>query len=70
MYNQPLLDQIRERIALSDIVGKNVQLKKRGHEYHGLCPIKKKKTPSFTVNNAKGFYHCFGCGKHGSVFDF
>lgn len=70
MYNQPLLDQIRERIALSDIVGKNVQLKKRGHEYHGLCPFHKEKTPSFTVNNAKGFYHCFGCGKHGSVFDF
>lgn len=70
MFDEQLLEQLKERITLSEVVGKNVALKKRGHEFHGLCPFHKEKTPSFTLNNEKGFYHCFGCGKHGSVFDF
>ena len=70
MYSQVLLDQIKERLPLSDVVGKTVPLKKKGNEYHGLCPFHNEKTPSFTVNNLKGFYHCFGCAAHGSVFDF
>ncbi len=64
------LDEIRTRIGLADVVGRNVRLSKKGHEHSGLCPFHKEKTPSFTVNEGKGFYHCFGCGAHGSVFDF
>ncbi|MBM3567008.1 MAG: DNA primase, partial [Alphaproteobacteria bacterium] len=64
------LDELRARTALADIVGKRVRLIRRGREYTGLCPFHKEKTPSFTVNEEKGFYHCFGCGKHGSAIDF
>ncbi|MDH5189475.1 MAG: DNA primase, partial [Rhodospirillaceae bacterium] len=64
------LDEVRARIGLSDVVGRRVRLVKKGHEHSGLCPFHKEKTPSFTVNEGKGFYHCFGCGAHGSVFDF
>lgn len=64
------LDEVKARIGLADVVGRRVRLTKKGHEHGGLCPFHKEKTPSFTVNEAKGFYHCFGCGSHGSVFDF
>lgn len=64
------LDDLRDRTALSDVVGRRVRLTKKGHEHSGLCPFHKEKTPSFTVNDDKGFYHCFGCGAHGSAFDF
>lgn len=70
MYSPSLLAEIKSRLPLSEIIGKTVQLRKKGHEYHGLCPFHQEKTPSFTVNNVKEFYHCFGCGQHGSVFDF
>ncbi len=64
------LDDLRDRTALSDVVGRRVRLVKKGREFSGLCPFHKEKTPSFTVNDEKGFYHCFGCGAHGSAFDF
>ena len=64
------LDELRERIGLADIVGRRTRLTKKGREHTGLCPFHKEKTPSFTVNEDKGFYHCFGCGAHGSAFDF
>lgn len=64
------LDELRTRIAVSDIVGRQVKLTKKGREYSGLCPFHKEKSPSFTVNDEKGFYHCFGCGAHGSAIDF
>ncbi|MDH3335080.1 MAG: DNA primase [Rhodospirillaceae bacterium] len=64
------LDEIRARIGLADVVGRRVRLTKKGHEHSGLCPFHKEKTPSFTLNEGKGFYHCFGCGAHGTVFDF
>lgn len=70
MTQEVILEQIKSRLALSDIVGKVVSLKKRGKEFIGCCPFHHEKTPSFTVNDAKSFYHCFGCGVHGSVFDF
>ncbi len=65
------LDELRSRIVLSDVVGRRVKLRKgpRG-EFTGLCPFHNEKSPSFTVSDDKGFYHCFGCGEHGSVFDF
>lgn len=64
------LDELRARLRLSDVVGRRVRLQRRGREFLGLCPFHNEKTPSFTVNDHKGFYHCFGCGQHGSVFDF
>jgi len=64
------LDELRERIGLADVVGRRTRLAKKGREHSGLCPFHKEKTPSFTVNEDKGFYHCFGCGAHGSAFDF
>jgi DNA primase len=65
------LDELKSRVALSDVVGRKVKLRKgpRG-EFSGLCPFHNEKTPSFTVSDDKGFYHCFGCGAHGSAFDF
>lgn len=64
------LDEVRARLRLSEIVAKRVRLQRRGREFLGLCPFHNEKTPSFTVNDDKGFYHCFGCGAHGSLFDF
>ena len=64
------LDDLRDRIGLAGVVGRRVRLTKKGREHQGLCPFHKEKTPSFTVNEDKGFYHCFGCGAHGSAFDF
>src|SRR5262249_58253929 len=65
------LDELRARLSLSDIVGRKVSLKRRsGAEYAGLCPFHNEKTPSFTVNDKKGFYHCFGCGAHGDAVGF
>ena len=64
------LDELRERLALSEIVGRRIKLQRRGREYLGLCPFHNEKTPSFTVSDDKGFYHCFGCQAHGSHFDF
>ncbi len=65
-----LIEEIRSKISLSSYVGQHISLKKRGHEHWGLCPFHQEKTPSFTVNDIKAFYHCFGCGAHGSIFDF
>lgn len=67
---QKFLDELRSRIAVSDVVSEKVKLTKRGREYMGLCPFHNEKTPSFTVNDAKGFYHCFGCGAHGDIVGF
>lgn len=64
------LDELRSRLALSDVIAKRVKLTKKGREYSGLCPFHNEKTPSFTVNNEKGFYHCFGCGAHGDIIRF
>src|SRR5262252_7523428 len=65
------LDELRARLSLSDIVGRKVALKRHsGAEYKGLCPFHNEKTPSFTVNDKKGFFHCFGCGAHGDAVGF
>ncbi|MBN9540717.1 MAG: DNA primase [Alphaproteobacteria bacterium 65-37] len=65
------LDELRARLSLSDLVGRKVVLKRRsGSEYAGLCPFHNEKTPSFTVNDKKGFFHCFGCGAHGDAVGF
>lgn len=70
-FTESFLDEIRARISVSEIVGKHVKLNRKSRGEHlGLCPFHEEKTPSFTVNDIKGFYHCFGCGAHGSAFDF
>ncbi len=69
-YPKEYLEEIKTRLRVSVIVGKYVQLKKRGKEFVGLSPFKNEKTPSFTVNDEKGFYHCFSSGEHGNIFDF
>jgi len=67
---QKFLDELRSRISIADVVGAKVKLVRKGKEYTGLCPFHNEKTPSFTVNEAKGFYHCFGCGAHGDIIKF
>jgi len=65
-----LLDEIRARLPVSQVVARKVALKRAGREFKGLSPFKQEKTPSFTVNDHKGFYHCFASGEHGDIFTF
>ena len=67
-YPQSLLEEIRDRIPVSDVVGRKVKLRRQGREFAGLSPFNKEKTPSFFVNDQKQFYHCFSSGKHGDIF--
>ena len=69
-YPKDYLEEIKLRVKVSQIIGKFVQLKKRGKEFIGLSPFKNEKTPSFTVSDENGFYHCFSTGEHGNIFDF
>ncbi len=69
-YPKEYLDEIKTRLKVSTVVSKSVKLKKRGKEFVGLSPFKTEKTPSFTVNDEKGFYHCFSTTEHGNIFDF
>src|SRR5690242_1085285 len=64
------LDELRQRVSLAEIVGRRVKLIRRGREFTGLCPFHNEKTPSFSVVEDKGFYHCFGCGAHGDIIGF
>ena len=69
-YPKEYLDEIKTRLKVSTVVSKSINLKKRGKEFIGLSPFKTEKTPSFTVNDDKGFYHCFSTSEHGNIFDF
>ena len=69
-YPKEYLNEIKTRLKVSTVVSKVVSLKKRGKEYVGLSPFKNEKTPSFTVNDEKEFYHCFATSEHGNIFDF
>src|SRR6266702_4060732 len=64
------LDELRARLPVSEVVGRRVKLKKAGREWKGLSPFNQEKTPSFTVNDQKGFFHDFSSGKHGDIFGF
>ena len=65
------LEDLRARVSITDVIGRRVRLTRKGRgEATGLCPFHNEKTPSFTVNEDKGFYHCFGCQAHGSAIDF
>jgi CHC2 zinc finger len=63
-FSQDQIDQARKAVAMSKLVGKHVKLRKTGNEYSACCPVHKENGPSFTVNDHKGFAHCFGCGFH------
>ena len=61
------LDDLRSRVTLSTLIGRTVKITRAGREYKACCPFHNEKTPSFTINDEKGFYHCFGCGAHGDA---
>ena len=69
-YPQSFIEEIRNRVRMSELIGRSIPVRRAGREYHALCPFHKEKTPSFTINDEKGFYHCFGCGAHGDVINF
>jgi DNA primase len=69
-FTPEFLDELRARLPVSEVVGRRVKLKKAGREFKGLSPFQQEKTPSFTVNDQKQFYHDFSTGKHGNIFDF
>ena len=69
-FDERFLDEIKSRLRLSDVIGRSVKLRRQGREYAGLSPFTKEKTPSFYVNDEKGFYHCFSSGKHGDLISF
>ncbi len=70
MVDKRFLDDVKDRILLSDVVRKYVPLENAGREYKACCPFHKENTPSFYVNDQKQFYHCFGCGAHGDIYGF
>jgi DNA primase len=69
-FTPQFLDELRARIPVSEVVGKRVKLKRAGREWKGLSPFQQEKSPSFTVNDQKGFYHDFSSGKHGDIISF
>ena len=64
------IEDLRQRVPLSDIIGRRVKLIRKGRRFSGLCPFHSEKTPSFSVVDDDGFYHCFGCGAHGDAISF
>ncbi|SFU67210.1 DNA primase [Nitrosomonas eutropha] len=70
MIAQPFIQELLDRIDIVDIVTRHLQLKKAGANFTACCPFHNEKTPSFTVNSSKQFYHCFGCGRHGNAINF
>ena len=69
-FTPQFLDDLRARLPVSEVVGRRVKLKKAGREWKGLSPFQQEKSPSFTVNDQKGFYHDFSSGKHGDIISF
>ena len=69
-YDRNFTDELRTRLSIVDVVGRRVPLTKKGQNYWGCCPFHNEKTASFSVNEEKGFYHCFGCGEHGDIISF
>ena len=67
MLSPQWLDELRARVTLSSVVMRTTKLQRAGREWKACCPFHNEKTPSFTVSDEKGFYHCFGCGAHGDV---
>jgi DNA primase len=70
LLDKRFIDELRGRLTLSEVIGRRVKLTRNGREFKACCPFHGEKTPSFYVNDAKGFFHCFGCGAHGDVVSF
>ncbi len=70
MYDKQFISSLVDKIVISDVIGRSVRLINKGRDKVACCPFHKEKTPSFHVNDEKGFYHCFGCGAHGNVITF
>ncbi|MEK8023276.1 MAG: DNA primase [Candidatus Hydrogenedentota bacterium] len=70
MNDRAVIDEIRNRLDIVDIIGESVALKKAGSTFKGLCPFHSEKSPSFVVSSERGYYKCFGCGKSGDIFTF
>jgi len=64
------MQELRDRLTLSEVIGRKVKLTRAGREYKACCPFHGEKSPSFYVNDDKQFYHCFGCGAHGDAVGF
>lgn len=69
-FGDQTIEQVRERADIVEIIGSHVRLRRSGRNFMGLCPFHNEKTPSFSVNPERGFFHCFGCGAGGTVFNF
>ena len=69
-YDNSFTDELRQRLSLVVVISRRVPLTKKGQNYWGCCPFHNEKTPSFSVSEEKGFYHCFGCGEHGDIISF
>ncbi len=69
-FSPSLIERLRSHFLMSEVIGRRMPIKKHGREYHGLCPFHTEKSPSFTVNDEKGFFHCFGCAAHGDAIEF
>ena len=69
-FDDHFLEELKQRLRPSEVIGKSVKLRKQGNEWAGLSPFTKEKTPSFYVNDVKGFYHDFSSGKHGDIISF
>ena len=69
-FDNSFTDELRQRLSLVDVIGRKIPLTKKGQNYWGCCPFHNEKTPSFSVSEEKGFYHCFGCGEHGDIISF
>ena len=67
---EKVIEKVRSNVNIVDVISQYVSLEKKGKDYIGLCPFHQEKTPSFTVNEDKQFFKCFGCGKGGNVFKF
>ncbi len=70
LIGKPFLDELRSRLKLSDIIGNRIAVTRKGREFQACCPFHSEKTPSFTINDEKEFFHCFGCGAHGDHIGF
>lgn len=69
-YSDDLIEEIRSRNDITDVISDYVKLKKKGNTYFGLCPFHNEKSPSFSVNGQRQIFHCFGCGEGGNVYSF
>jgi DNA primase len=69
-FTESEIEEVRSRADIVEVIGAHVRLRRAGRNFVGLCPFHNEKTPSFTVNLERGFFHCFGCGAGGTVFDF